>query len=482
MTNRFTAAIALAVTVSACDDPEQDDDGFLDQETEERALSVTPNDPLFGLQKWHYDAIRVPEAWSLTKGASNVLVAVVDTGRTKHSDLDSKWTGGYSFTYGNANPSDAGTYHHGMHTAGTIGAVANNGEGGAGICWNCPLMPIAIYQSGIPEEDLDDTLMTTPIVIARAIRYAAGLPTGNLDKPELIVQASKRSDVINVSVGNRKQPCTDSYAKELQTTVDAAASAGSVVVVSAGNVIDGETNSSKYLWPSCKNVIVVTATDVNGNVEPYAVRGAGITLAAPGGSAVGGKDGYGELINCTDPTELRGTGKHGVVSTWSVAGANNPKCYRHWAGTSMAAPHVSGVVALMRSVNPALTVAQVRLILETTAKKNVPCVSAGECGAGVVDAYAAVSASTFDAAVINCATGLGQFTCGSSTIGGVPAFTRKWEGKTFAAINADKVTKVLTAGTCTPGKYSTVQLTVNDGIGRSVIRNKSFLCSGGPWN
>lgn len=437
-----------------------------------RALSVTPTDPLFGAQKWHYDAVRVPEAWSLTKGSSNVLVAVADSGKRGHLDLNTKWSGGYDFWAGDADPTaPAGDWHHGIHVAGIIGASTSTtgGVGGAGICWNCPLMPIrTLSYDGWPVQS-DPTK-----ILASSIRYAAGLPADN-GKGQ-IVQAVKRADVLNISLGNFAGPCP----VHLKTALSAAASAGTVVVVAAGNGSDGgDYDPANYLWTTCNdaNLVVVTAVDAFGNAEEYALKGSGVTIAAPGGRDENGDVSYGKIVGCANPDPLENnpppTSTGGLLSSWITS--NDQPCYRHLSGTSMAAPHVTGVVALMRSRNPTLTVAQVKSILEKTAKKSIPCGTA--CGAGLVDAYKAVDGAIFNLGLACEAMGNGNFYCDPLIAGGVGLFTASWQAVSNAGIPGAQANMPQTIiGTCTVGMTAKVKATFTDAIGRVVTQQRSFVC------
>ncbi|MCY1005362.1 S8 family serine peptidase [Nannocystis pusilla] len=471
---------------AACDvEPEADVDELADpsdDEIEPRSLTLEPNDPLYHSgQKWHYGAISLPEAWWLTTGSPAVTIAIADSGTLPHSELT--WSSGYDFFVGDADPTDPGTFHHGIHVAGTLAAAANNGSGGAGICWNCKLRPLRVAQSGGGAQ-VGDPGMNEPTttLLARAIRYAAGLPTDN-GRGET-VQASSRADVINISIGNLAQPCP----ADLKDAIDKASEAGTVVVVAAGNGDSGTTwppspdfNASNYLWPRCHaqnpDLIVVTAVDEFGNAEPYALQSnplakyPGITLAAPGGSAVNGQAGNGALIGCpSDPTQ---TGTHGVVSTWIPYEQTGPQCHRHWAGTSMAAPHVSGVVGLMRARNSALTASQIKQILVKTAKP-IPCTN---CGAGMVNAFGAVQASTFTLSITCESTGGGGYTCTSSPTGLGP-WTATWQGVLNAAVNpAHANNPATTHGTCTVNTQARVRATLTDALGRTMIAEDAFLCS-----
>lgn len=477
---RSAFLVPFLAHLAACDLEPDEDNGFTEPDVHERVLGVTPNDPLFSLQKWHYDVARVPEAWTLSQGSSSVIIAVADSGRLNHPELIGKWTAGYDFYEGDADPRDPGDYHHGIHVAGTLGASANNGAGGAGICWHCPLMPIRVLQAG-GDVYAGDPSQNDPLtlIFARAIRYAAGLQTDN--GRGQTVQASKRADVVNVSIGNLAGPCPS----HLKSAIDAAAAAGTVVVVSAGNGDTGyqdppaaDWNPANYLWTTCgsSNLIVVAAVDTAGNAEPYSLKGSGVTIAAPGGSAVNGKAGHGALIGCTDPKEPQGTGTHGVVSTWFPWGQNTPACYRHFAGTSMAAPHVSGVVGLMRSRNPALSVAQIKAILEKTAKKNIPCGT--KCGAGVVDAYKAVQGATYSMTLHCESTGGGGFGCFPQVDGGVGPFTASWVAVQNASIGGSDPYSA--TGACVVNKAARVRLTLTDAIGRVMVKERTFNCTAIP--
>ncbi|MFP2964175.1 S8 family serine peptidase [Myxococcus sp. 1LA] len=442
----------------------------------QREAALIPSDPLFSSQSWHYNAIHAPAAWNRTTGDVGVSIAVLDSGRLAHPDLNAKWTEGYDFFAGDSDPTDEGVYHHGIHVAGTIGASANNGVGGAGLCWNCRLLPIRVAQEGgswgAGSPGAYEPLST---ILARGIRYSAGYLVDN--GLFSYVQAPFRASAINISMGNVAGPCP----ADLQAAVNDANAAGTPVVVAAGNwEQSGALNTtafSAFMWSGCKNVISVAAVDENGNLEPYSARGKAITIAAPGGATASGTvypfSGYGELIGCTDPNETRGVGTHGVVSSWTTS--QGAHCYRHWAGTSMAAPHVSGVIGLMLSRNPSLTPLQIRNILQKTATPT-SCTDNG-CGAGLLNADGAVAAATFDVSIA-CESASGSFVCYASPDGGIGPFSATWTGITRANIAPSHVNNPdYTSGTCTPNNTSTVQLSFTDALGRNVVRSKQFYCN-----
>ncbi|WAM25217.1 S8 family serine peptidase [Myxococcus sp. NMCA1] len=441
----------------------------------QKEAALIPSDPLFSSQSWHYNAIHAPAAWGRTTGNDSVSIAVLDSGRLAHPDMNTKWTGGYDFFAGDSDPTDEGLYHHGIHVAGTIGASANNGIGGAGLCWNCRLLPIRVAQQegsfGSGSPGAYEPLST---ILARAIRYSAGYLVD--DGLFNYVQAPSRASVINISMGNVAGPCP----ADLQVAVNDANAAGTPVVVAAGNwESEGALNTtafSAFMWSGCTSVISVAAVNQNGVLEPYSARGPGITIGAPGGGAfraANSSGGFGELIGCTDPNETRGVGTHGVVSSWTTSQGTH--CYRHWAGTSMAAPHVSGVIGLMLSRNPALTSLQVRDILQKTATP-ISCTNNG-CGAGLLNADGAVAAATFDVSIA-CESASGSFVCYANPEGGIGPFTAMWTGMTRANIAPSHVNNPdYTSGTCTPNNTSTVQLSFTDALGRNVVRSKQFYCN-----
>ena len=337
----------------------------------------TPNDPRYG-EQWHYYGawgINLPAAWDLTTGSSKIVVAVIDTGITNHADLLANTIPGYDFISdvwtandGNGrdnNPSDPGDWveaddcengslpqnssWHGTHVAGTIGAVSNNGLGVAGINWNSKILPVRILgRCGGSLSDLAD-----------AMRWAAGLSVPG-------VSANPNpARVLNLSLGG-----PGACETTLQNAVNNVTAAGASVVVAAGNEL---TDASDSTPANCSGVITVAATDESGDLALYSNYGSTVEISAPGGGFFAG-----------------------VLST-SNAGATLPTSdsYAYHMGTSMAAPHVAGVVSLMLSRNPNLTPDQVLQILQETAKPfpgDGLCDLFFPCGAGIVDAGAAVAA------------------------------------------------------------------------------------------
>jgi serine protease len=339
--------------------------------------TLIPNDPRFGDQ-WHYYGdwgINVPAAWDLTTGSSAIVVAVIDTGITNHADLRANIIPGYDFISdiltandGNGrdnNPADPGDWvstnecangvppgdssWHGTHVAGTIGAVGNNGLGVAGINWHSKILPVRILGKcgGFLSDAVD------------AIQWAAGLPVPG------VPTNPNPARVLNMSFGEAG-PCGIT----LQNAINNVTAMGAVVVVAAGNELSDATDTTPA---NCSGVITVAATDETGDLALYSNYGSTVEISAPGGGFFAG------VLSTSN------TGTTGPVSD----------SYVTHMGTSMAAPHVSGVVSLMLSRNPYLTPNQVLQIIQHTAK---PFPGSGlcdlffPCGSGIVDAGAAVAA------------------------------------------------------------------------------------------
>jgi serine protease len=332
---------------------------------------MTPNDPRYN-EQWHYFApvannygANLPAAWDITTGAANIVVAVLDTGQLNHADLAGRMVAGYDFisdvTMANdgdgrdADPSDPGDWcgfsssWHGTHVAGTIGANSNNSLGVTGVNWQSKIQHVRVL--GVCGGAYSD--------IVDAIRWAAGLSV-----PGAPANATP-AKVINMSLGG-----SGSCEASLQDAINAATAAGAVVVVSAGNSSDDAAN---YQPASCHGVLTVAATGRTGSRASYSNYGTTIEIGAPGGDYDGG-----------------------VLSTlntgWTAPEADT---YEFYQGTSMAAPHVAGIVSLMFSVNPTLTPAQVLSILQATVtpfpmgSNCTPTL----CGPGIINAAAAVAAA-----------------------------------------------------------------------------------------
>ena len=315
-----------------------------------------PNDPYYGRQ-WHYRQINLPAAWDVTTGDDDVVVAVIDSGVGPHPDLSDRilrhrsgaWVG-YDFVDDDSNPTDPGdrkfgnkSSFHGTHVAGTIGAKTDNGKGVAGVTWQGKLMPLRVLGFRGRGSDWN---------VSQAIRYAARLNNSSGTRPPV------RADVMNLSLGpsNRIENTTIkceiqdfTLGETLRKAIVAAFDAGIVIVASAGN------DDCHVPPPMAKvdGVIMVGAVGADARKAPYSNHGRHIDVAAPGGDLDVDKNGDGR----TD----------GVYSTMGddsgpVVKAN----YIAYEGTSMAAPHVAGVVALMLSVNPDLTPDDVNMLLADT--------------------------------------------------------------------------------------------------------------------
>lgn len=350
---------------------------------------ATPNDPEYSDQ-WHYFApvagtygANLPAAWDIITGSTNIRIAVLDTGiLSGHPDLVGRTVSGYDFIndaqVGNdgngrdSDPEDPGDWitageaaggffagctvtdssWHGTHVAGTIGAATNNSEGVAGINWVLQIQAVRVLgKCGGFNSDIVD-----------AIRWAAGLSVSG------VPNNANPSRVINMSLGG-----IGSCDSTTQNAINDAVNAGAVVVVAAGN---SNADASGFSPASCANVITVAATDRNGNKASYSNFGASVEIAAPGGSG--------------------GTNSPNAVLSTLNDGTQGPAnhIYKTYNGTSMATPHVAGVVSLMLSINPSLTSAQVISLLQAnvTAFPGGSTCNTSICGAGILNAAAAVQA------------------------------------------------------------------------------------------
>ncbi|MGE8283921.1 MAG: S8 family peptidase [Stenotrophomonas lactitubi] len=333
--------------------------------------TLTPNDTRFS-EQWGFGtsnaSINVRPAWDKATG-TGVVVAVIDTGITNHPDLNANILPGYDFISDAAmardgggrdsNPNDEGDWYgdnecqagypgsnsswHGTHVAGTVAAVTNNSTGVAGTAFNAKVVPVRVLgKCGGYTSDIAD-----------AIVWASGGTVSG------VPANANPAEVINLSLGGGGS-CSTTY----QNAINGAVGRGTTVVVAAGN---SNTNVSSSVPANCPNVIAVAATTSAGARASFSNYGTGIDISAPG---------------------------QGILSTLN-SGTTTPgsASYASYNGTSMAAPHVAGVVALMQSVAPSpLSPAQVESIIKSTARP-LPGACSGGCGAGIIDADAAVTAA-----------------------------------------------------------------------------------------
>jgi len=328
-------------------------------------------------------------AWDVTTGSPATVVAVLDTGIRPHADLAGRILPGYDMIAAtsvsndgdgrDADPSDPGDWvlaseasgdckaanssWHGTSVAGVIAADTNNGVWIAGINWSAMILPVRVLgKCGGYDSDIID-----------GIAWAAGLAVPG------VPPNPNPAHVINMSLGG-DDACGQAY----QSVIDAAYAHGvtRAIVAAAGNEA---VDVAGHTPASCPRIYAVASTTTQGSLARYSNFGAGIALSAPGGQ-----------YNAA-------TGNEGII-TLSNAGTAAPAAdsFTNAGGTSFAAPIVSGVVSLMLAVAPGLTPDQVRDVLLATAKAfpaGSTC-STAICGAGIVDANAAVRAA---AAIVSVA-------------------------------------------------------------------------------
>ncbi|KAF7599519.1 MAG: protease [Candidatus Dactylopiibacterium carminicum] len=336
-----------------------------------KAHAFAPNDPLYVYQSWHYAQIKLPAARTRLSDAAleanpRPLVAVIDDGIVRnHTDLSAQIEDEYAFislvSAGDGNslsaddPSTAADdpLWHGTHVAGTIAALADNSLWGLGVAPMAKLMPLRVFQGE----------NATTYDVLQAIYYAAGLQnnSGRI--------AARRADVLNMSLGAQ-----GSCPMAIADAVAQARAQGVVVVASSGN--DGL--NAVGMPANCAGVIAVGATDAAGRRTDYSNAGSALDVMAPGGDSRQSLSGFTDYVYST-------------VGRFS--GNTRQPSFGGLIGTSMAAPHVSGVLALMRYANPDITVTQIDTLL-ALGRLSTDLGSSGwdaATGYGLIDADKAVS-------------------------------------------------------------------------------------------
>ena len=370
-------------------------------DTLKHPLDNLPDDPQLPLLQWDLtqpgSGIAAPAAWQHTQG-EGLVVAVLDTGYLPHRDLAANIVPGYDMVswYGqsadepdiagdgdgrDADATDVGDWSdasmpwcgtnrgsswHGTHVAGTVAAIGNNGVDIAGVAYKAKVQPVRVlgHCGGLTSD------------IADAIVWAAG---GHVDG---VPDNATPAEVINMSLGGSGTCREDSATQE---AIDFAISRGVTVVAAAGN---SNGNVVGFTPASCRGVVAVGATGVDGGRASYSNYGAGISVSAPGGNA----------SSASDPAD------HWI---WSLGDsgatvANNDNAIVGMNGTSMSSPHVAGVVALMQAAavgsgRAPLTPQQVTKLLRSTAQPFLVAPSPSTpMGPGIVDAGAAVEAAMQD--------------------------------------------------------------------------------------
>ncbi len=314
-----------------------------------------PDDPLYSYQ-WHFNdafaGINIEPAWDITTGDPNVIVAVIDTGVAYENfkgfeqapDLaNTNFVAGYNFVKDNEHANDDDG--HGTHVTGTIAQSTNNGIGVAGVAFNCSIMPVKVLaKRGLVSSG-------SYADVASGIYFAT----------------DNGADVINMSLGGPGDSNT------LRDAVAYAYGEGVTIVCAAGN--DGDGGEASYPAAYDDYCIAVGATRYDQTRAYYSTTGSYLDLTAPGGDIYVDQNGDGYADGILQQTF-----------------GNNPKDwgYRFYQGTSMAAPHVSGIAALLISIG--VTGPDViREALQNTARDLGSTGWDEEYGWGLVDAYAALN-------------------------------------------------------------------------------------------
>lgn len=345
---------------------------------------LVPNDPYYAQYNWHLQdtpgGIHAEEAWDQSTG-EGIVVAVLDTGIVPHPDMDANMLEGYDFItdpfvsrrptddrvpgahdYGDWNDDPAQcqvrtSSFHGTHVSGTVAELTNNGVGMAGVAHDAQVLPVRVLgRCGGYTSDIVD-----------AVVWAAGGEVPDVPMNE------NPAEVINLSLGG-----SGACAAIEQDAFALARSLGSLVVVAAGN---SNSDVENFSPANCDNVVRVGAARINGGRASYSNYGDMIHLAAPGGggSVDGNPNGYvWQAGNDSDTSPELGAATYFGMS-----------------GTSMAAPHVAGVAAMVQSAvvasgGAALTPDALQAAL-LDGTRSFPATPDRPLGVGLLDAPGAIA-------------------------------------------------------------------------------------------
>lgn len=360
------------------------------------AAAITPNDSLYGEQRAYLEQMRIPEAWSITTGSREVVIAAIDSGvDMDHPDIIANmWfnkgekplngidddnngyvddLNGWDFLQNVSDPHpkfengfNFGGAIHGTAVAGIAAAASNNAEGIAGVCWQCQIMALRA---------LDSTGQGDPKIIAKAIDYAIG----------------NGADIINMSFVGAIDESAMSLAAER------AYEAGVILVAAVGNDADNGTMvygdlDFRPLYPVCSDgpagqnqILGVGSVDGENQKSPFSNYGfTCIDIMA-----------YGDGLVASQLYEPK-------------KGKNFQEQYKAGLkGTSMAAPVVAGIAGLVKSANLQLSNSQVIDIIKQTGRDigSANPFYSGQLGSGLIDAAAAARLAKITAGMAR--TGVG---------------------------------------------------------------------------
>jgi len=314
-------------------------------------VDFSPNDSLYNLVNgpsnwnWHLDVISAEQAWDVTQGSADIRVAIVDNAIwSDHPDLADKIVVQRDVIYNTNNSSppnqgNAGDWSHGTHCSGLATAITNNETGVAGIGYNTVIIAVKAANNS----------QANGIYGYQGVSYAM----------------SQDPDIISMSFGG------SSYSQTEQNLYNSGYNQGIIFVAAAGN----DNNSLAHYPANYNHVISVAATDEDDGKASFSNYNTAVDVSAPGGS---GQPGPGGLLSTTfDHTSMG--------------------YYDYYGGTSMACPVTSGLLSLMRSINPDLTPDDAEMVLEETCD-NIDAQNPdyiGMMGAGRINAYQAVMATPY---------------------------------------------------------------------------------------